>query len=366
VVLPSPDNRARPLTTSVDPAHVRLSIVMSTYNRGRLLADAIGSVLAQQENTPLFELIVVDNNSTDATRDVVEEAAGRDLRVRYVFEARQGLSYARNTGIAAARAGLVAFTDDDVRVEPDWVAAIVRAFDEHPEADLIGGRVLPIWPSPPEAWLTRDHWAPLALVDHGDAPIAVTTARPICLIGANVAFRREVFDTVGEFGTDFQRVGDGIGSLEDHEFQLRLLRIGRTGLYDPRIVVHAEIQPNRLDAAYHRRWHAGHGHFHSLLRSEDMERTRRGTLLGVPLHLYRQAMREAIAWMRTTFTGDSSRAFAHELRLRFFYGFFQTRRREYLSRPRHERHAAVKRLLPDAPRHQALTRREPRAGEEPV
>ncbi|MEN3338957.1 MAG: glucosyl-dolichyl phosphate glucuronosyltransferase [Acidobacteriota bacterium] len=345
---------------------MRLSIVMSTYNRGRLLADAIGSVLAQQQNTPAFELIVVDNNSTDATREIVEQAARGDHRVRYAFEPRQGLSYARNTGIAAARAGLVAFTDDDVRVEPDWVAAIVRAFDEHPEADLIGGRVLPIWPSAPAAWLTRDHWAPLALVDHGHEPIAVTTARPICLIGANVAFRREVFDAVGEFGTDFQRVGDRIGSLEDHEFQLRLLRIGRTGLYDPRIVVHAEIQPNRLDAAYHRRWHAGHGHFHSLLRSEDMERTRRGTLLGVPLHLYRQAVRDAIGWVGATLRGDSSRAFTHELRLRFFNGFFQTRRREYRSLSRHERQMAVKRMVPDAPQHQALTRAETRGGEEPV
>jgi hypothetical protein len=77
-------------------------------------------------------------------------------------------------------------------------------------------------------------------------------------------------------------------------------------------------------------------------------------------------MRDAIGWMRTTFTGDSSRAFALELRLRFFNGFFQTRRREYRSRSRHERRVAVKRLLPDAPRHQALARPETRAGEEPV
>src|SRR5690606_14278297 len=162
-----------------------------------------------------------------------------------------------NTGIARARAPLVAFTDDDVRVEPDWVAAVVRAFRDHPHADLVGGRVLPLWPATPPGWLTPDHWAPLALADHGAAPIAITPARPICPTGANLAVRRDVFASIGGFAAEFQRVKDGIGSLEDHEFLLRFLRSGRTGVYDPRIVVHAEIQPDRLERAYHRRWHTG-------------------------------------------------------------------------------------------------------------
>jgi glycosyltransferase involved in cell wall biosynthesis len=328
---------------------------MSTYNRGALLGDAVRSVLAQHDRTFPFELIVVDNKSTDGTRDIVSLLAAGDSRVRYAFEARQGLSYARNTGVAEARAPVIAFTDDDVRVDPNWVAAIVRGFDAHPESEFLGGRVLPIWPASPPAWLTRDQWAPLALVDHGDDPIAITAEHPICLIGANVAFRRAAFDTVGGFGADFQRVRDGIGSLEDHEFQLRVLRAGRTGLYDPRIVVHAEVQPNRLDRAYHRRWHTGHGHFHALLRSEDMERTRAGTLLGVPLHLYRQAFADVVGWIRTTAMRQSSRAFQHEVRLRFFKGFLKTRRREFLGKPRREQLAELRRLLSrGAPRLAAL------------
>src|SRR3954462_11222915 len=82
------------------PETPRLSIVMSTYNRGALLGDAVRSVLAQRDRTFPFELIVVDNNSTDGTRDIVRLLAAGDSRVRYAFEARQGLSYARNTGIA--------------------------------------------------------------------------------------------------------------------------------------------------------------------------------------------------------------------------------------------------------------------------
>jgi len=291
------------------------------------------SVLAQQApNTPPFELIVVDNNSSDATAAVVERFARDDDRVRYVFESRQGLSHARNAGIDAARASLVAFTDDDVRADPDWVGAIVRAFSTHPDIDMVGGRVLPIWPALPPAWLTRRHWAPLALVDYGEQAFTITADQPKCLVGANLACRRALFDTVGVFATDFQRVKDGIGSLEDHEFMLRLWRAGRKALYDPRLTIRAEIQPNRLEPTYHRRWHRGHGHFHALLHSPEMERTRVGTLFDVPAHLYRQAVGDALGWVGAFATGRSARAFDHEMRLRFFAGFLTTRGSEFLKR----------------------------------
>lgn len=327
------------------PPHI--SVIICTYNRGNLLEPALRSVLTQQHAvTPPFELIVVDNNSTDGTQGIVERMAAADRRVRYLFEPRQGLSFARNAGISVARAPLIAFTDDDVRATPDWVAAIARAFADHPEADLVGGRVLPLWPSAPPMWLSRDHWAPLALVDHGEAAVAVTPGNPICVVGANLALRREVFDVVGLFAADLQRVKDGIGSLEDHEFLLRLLRVGRTGVYDPRILVHAEIQPNRLDRAYHRRWHTGHGHFHALLRSEHMERTGRGTLFGVPAHMYRQALEDILGWMWSAATRKRARAFQHEVRLRFFKGFFETRLRDFLSNPAHVRRNRLSAWLP--------------------
>jgi glycosyltransferase involved in cell wall biosynthesis len=345
-----------PLPAHPPPGAPQVSIVMSTYNRGLLLDDAVRSVLAQHEPTaPPFELIVVDNNSTDGTREIVERFANLDGRVRYLFEAQQGLSYARNAGIRAARAPIIAFTDDDVRAEPDWVSAIVRAFQEHPDADFVGGRVLPVWPDAPPAWLTRDHWTPLALADYGDAPIAVTSRRSICLVGANLSFRRPVFDLVGEFGADFQRVKDGIGSLEDHEFLLRLLRLGRSGVYDPRITLYAEIAANRLERAYHRRWHTGHGHFHALLRSEEMEHTSVGTLFGVPAHLYRQALGDIVGWLRAHAAGDTARRFHHEVRLRFFHGFFRTRRREFVGNRPHRRGGELWRMV-----RELLRRRGPR------
>jgi glycosyltransferase involved in cell wall biosynthesis len=338
---------------SAPPKPPQLSVVLSTYNRAELLHDAVRRVLAQRGPiTPPFELIVVDNNSTDSTREIVERFACVDRRVRYLFEPQQGLSYARNAGIRDARAPLIAFTDDDLRVEPDWVATIVRALREHPEADMVGGRVLPVWPSAPPIWLTRDHWAPLALADHGETPFVVTAENPICLV-ASGACRRSVFDAVGVFATDLQRVKDGIGSLEDHEFLLRVLRTGRSGIYEPRLISHADIQPNRLERSYHRRWHAGHGHFHALLRSEHIEHTRVGTLFGVPAHLYRQALGDIAGWVRAKAIGDPARAFQHEVRLCFFRGFFRTRRRDFLEKPRDKRRQQSWRLF-----RQSAARRE--------
>ena len=280
-----------------------VSVVMCTYNRADLLAGAIESVLAQS-GAPAFELLVVDNNSRDRTSEVIAAIAARNPRVRPMFEAQQGLSPARNTAVAGARGAIVAFTDDDVRAGGDWVASIARVFAEHPAIGMAGGKVLPEWPAgAPPAWLTPGHWAPLALVDYGPAPVAVSADRPLCLVGANLAFRREVFDRVGRFEPSLGRVADGIGSLEDHDFLLRCYGAGCQGLYDPRIVIHADVQPDRLRPGYHRRWHAGHGRFHAMMRSASMERSDAGTLLGVPAHLYRQAAMDAASWLGLALRG---------------------------------------------------------------
>jgi glycosyltransferase involved in cell wall biosynthesis len=310
-----------------DP-HPVVSVVVSTYNRADMLGGALASVLAQGASTPPFEVLVVDNNSTDGTAQIIREAAARDHRVRGLFEPRQGLSHARNAGIAAARGRIVTFTDDDVRAEADWIAAIVRAFEEWPDVAFVGGKVLPDWPTAPPPWLTRDHWAPLALADYGERQIRVSPDQAICLVGANLSVRRDVFDRVGLFEADLQRVKDGIGSCEDHEFQLRCHRAGVVGLYDPRIVIHADVQPNRLERDYHRRWHNGHGHFQAVMRDEHLEHSRLGTVWGVPAHLYRQAARELAGWALAVLRHQPERAFAHELRWRYFRGFWRTRRRQ--------------------------------------
>ena len=136
-----------------------VTVVISTYNRCGRLRDALESLFSQQSDGVIWEAVVVDNNSTDDTAAVIESFTDRrTARLRYVFEPRQGLSFGRNAGICRAAAPLIAFTDDDLRPAADWVRRIKHCFDEHPEADFIGGKVLPRWQSRVPPWLTPDHF----------------------------------------------------------------------------------------------------------------------------------------------------------------------------------------------------------------
>ncbi|MGH9309169.1 MAG: glycosyltransferase [Vicinamibacterales bacterium] len=296
-----------------------LSVVLCTYNRAHLLAGALDALLNQVRDTPPYEVIVVDNNSIDATRDVVGQCTGGV--VHYVFEPCQGLSVARNRGVSVARADLIAFTDDDVRVSADWVRSIVRVFDEHHDIDLAGGKIEPVWEAPPPPWLSEAGCAPLALLDFGEEAFRLTPDRPIALIGANAAVRRGAFDRAGGFSPALQRERDGIGSTEDYDFQVRLLAQDGCALYDPRILVRAPVPRERLMKRYHRAWHSGHGRFYALMREPAFERSRLGTVMGVPAHVYRSVVREAAGWAASLLGRRSTAAFAHELRLRFLIAF---------------------------------------------
>ena len=300
----------------------KLSVILPTFNRANALKRALAALRRQSVMPGEYEVVVVDNNSTDGTAGVV--ALFEDRRIRLIDEPRQGLSYARNAGLAAARAPIVAFTDDDVEVAPDWVETILTTLARHPHVDGLGGRVLPAWPNGRPRWLTREHWAPLALQDHGDARRLFDRSAPIGLIGANLAFRREVFERVGPFSPSVQRVKDGIGSTEDHELLVRLYESGGRMLYQPKLLVMARVPGDRCDRRYHRRWHEGHGRFHALMRLPEMERAR-VTPFGVPGHLLREAAQTLAAWTRWALVADWDRAFLAELRLRFLKGFVWTR-----------------------------------------
>ncbi len=308
-----------------------VSVVISSYNRADDLAGALDAVLAQQAGGVRFEVVVVDNNSTDHTARVVEERmqAGH-ANLTYVSEPRQGLPYARNAGVLRSRAPIIAFTDDDVRPAPDWVAQIKRAFDEHPDVDCIGGKVLPRWPSHVPRWLDRRQLAPLALQHKGELPVVVDAANAWpCLIGANFAFRRRAFERAGLFDPLFTR-------SQDREIQLRLWAAGGRGLYVPDPLIEVDVPRARLTKTYYRLWHTRAGRFHAHMRMlERIDRDgrlhdevpSRVRLFGVPGFLYREACAEALRWLRLVACGRVEAAFYHENRFRYVTSYIRTRAR---------------------------------------
>jgi glycosyltransferase involved in cell wall biosynthesis len=289
--------------------HPEISVIVSTFNRQQSLNRTIECLLAQQD-APSYEVVIVDNRSTDTTAAMVALHSARDERVRYVYEPRQGASYGRNAGIRHAMAQILAFTDDDIVPDRDWLARISVDFREHPDIGCIGGKVLPRWPAHPPAWLTPEQWSPLALLDYGE-PQSLDRSNPKCLITANMAVRRQVFTQIGDFRPGLQKIGDLCG-VEDRELQERYWEADGKCWFDPRLIVYADVQPDRLTKQYHRRWHFRHGAMLAVLRDPHLEASH-FKFLGAPGHIWRRLTRELLNTVGCAISGSADAAFAHEL-----------------------------------------------------
>jgi cellulose synthase/poly-beta-1,6-N-acetylglucosamine synthase-like glycosyltransferase len=242
-----------------------------------------------------------------------------------VFEGRQGVSYGRNAGAAASRAPILAFTDDDVRVSSDWLSVLHGTLERHPDAAYIGGRCLPIWPAEVPAWLTREHWAPLALFDYGEEPFVTSLETQRCLGSGNMGIRREVFERVGGFDPRTQHAKGSVAAAEDHQLNLRIWQLGLTGRYVPELVIHSEVPLARMTRRYHRKWHNDHGRamvhllpaghlLDQLGRVQPAPEARR--IGGVPTRVLREAAWHARQYLWASIRGRRAEALWFEFQAR--------------------------------------------------
>ena len=232
--------------------------MLCTYNRAASLRRTLDALHAQVTPVDLtWELIVVDNNSTDTTTAVIGTfVATARIRLRPLFVASQGLSHARNAGLAQSHGVIIAFTDDDVYPSPDWVARITLTMRETGAA-IVGGRILPRWDHVPPQWLASRPVlrGPLAIMEH-DRPAVVVNADAIPTVwGANMAFRREVFDTVGDFDPRRGMRGTTLYGGEEVDLVSRALTAGYRVVYDPQIMVWHRVPANRMRVAYFSRFY---------------------------------------------------------------------------------------------------------------
>lgn len=294
------------------------SIVVCTYNRAESLRDTLRALQALQADPGRrWEVIVVDNNSKDHTKAVVEEVQRGWPLLRYAFEGAQGLSHARNHGIGCARGAVILFTDDDVLPEPDWLETTLAGLARY-GADACGGFIAPIWESPPPAWLTERFYGFLAVrTDRtDDHPVTPDTPPPF---GANMAFRRQVFDRVGLFDTSRGRKGAVLASGEDGEMFERLLAAGMKVVFLGGSRVHHKVESFRTTKRYFRRWRFQTSR--NIAQSRGMAGGRR--LFNVPLYVYPQLLRAIgrMVWSRLTLPADE--AFNREIVVFHFLGLMQ-------------------------------------------
>jgi glucosyl-dolichyl phosphate glucuronosyltransferase len=276
---------------------VSITVILCTYNRCKTLATALNSVAVAAYTLPTWlewEVIVVDNNSTDQTRNVVEDFCRRlPGRFRYVLEPNQGVSHARNAGIRESRGDVLAFMDDDVTVDPAWLWNLTAALHSG-EWKGTGGRVIPVWKTKPPSWLsTKGPYAlaPFVAFDLGSEAGPLTEPP----FGANMAFRKEMFEKYGGFRTDLGRCGNNLLSNEDTEFGRRLLLGGERLRYEPSALMYHPVYESRIQKKYLLRWWFGKG------RADIAELgIRQGTkwfLGGIPLYLLRRLVGWTVRWM---------------------------------------------------------------------
>lgn len=278
---------------------MNITVILCTYNRSESLRHALTSAASLKlPESVEWEVLVVDNNSSDKTRTVVDEFR-REYpgRFRYLLEPKPGKSQALNAGIREARGDVLAFMDDDVIVDAMWLQKLTAPLLSR-ESVGAGGRVLQHWTSSVPPWLCRDGqykemaW-PLVIFDLGDYVHHLTNN--VC--GTNMAFHKDMFEKYGGFRTD---LGPQPGSeirCEDSEFCVRLVTAGERIRYEPSAIVYHPVPHVRLTKTYFLAWWFDFG------RANVRKASPRPAVWGISGRYVRMAgtasrlLRRALRWM---------------------------------------------------------------------
>lgn len=225
------------------------SIIVCTHNRADLLAEAMEGVSRMIVPDSATELIVVDNASSDDTH-AVYDAHEKSIPIpsRYIYEETLGLSAARNRAVAEAKGDVLAFLDDDAIPEPDWLVGLLACYRDHPDAECVGGKVVLRWVGTPPPWWgpSMDHH--LSAVDYGEQPLKLTYPR--YPYGANISFKKTVFDRGECFDPSLGRRGKALGGGEEMALCLAIEGVGGGIYYTPASSVRHLAEAARANTAY--------------------------------------------------------------------------------------------------------------------
>jgi len=239
---------------------LKISVVICTYNRASFIREAMDSLYAQTLPKNLFEVIVVNNNSTDNTEFVCENYIVQHANANFYYyeELQQGASFARNTGAAKASSPLLCFMDDDAIADKDYLERIVNFFDTHNDAGGLGGRIIPKYIPVEPKWMS---YYVSSLVGNFDYSDEVCVFKPGKYpLESNMIIRKEDFDKVNGFNIALPGV---VGTLriggEGKDFFYKLQALGKTIYYDPNVRVQHIVEISKLTKEYMYRVASGIG-----------------------------------------------------------------------------------------------------------
>ena len=274
---------------------ILLSVVICSYNRCKSLESTLESLVSQENDGSFdYEILLVDNNSSDKTRETVESFYSRfDGKLKYFFEGKQGKSLALNHGVAQAKGDIVVFTDDDVIIDKKWLRSIALCNQKY-HFDAMGGRVLPSYPDHTPKWIKDNKdvlYGPIVAHDYGEVTKPYD-AQMVPLIGANMAIRKELF---GHFGLFREDMGPGFGTKGEETDYIRRLEKGSKKIYycGQALAWHG-VEKERMNLGYIASWGLGYGKYNVL---KDMGKVDPGIvcLFGIPRYLFRRTVLSGFA-----------------------------------------------------------------------
>jgi glycosyltransferase involved in cell wall biosynthesis len=294
-----------------------ITVLIATRNGERWLPACLSSFRKLERPFGGWRLVVVDNGSTDRTAEIIRRFG--DLPIHYAFQSKPGKNAALNLGLQYIE-GDVAFTDDDVLPNPDWLVRLAEAADTANNCDIIGGQIVPVWPSEPPNWIKS--WVPMGPVYAATDPAwpeGPCTLRSVW--GPNMLVRNSVFrqgyrfdETVGPNGTVNYRMGSEIS------FTQRLANDGARFWHARRACVGHMIRPEQLT----REWILGRAFRYGRFMYQDRPNVPR--LLGYPRYAMRQLIEIACQNIAAQISGDEGRKFVAAWNLRQQLGFLSESR----------------------------------------
>ena len=222
-----------------------ISAIICTHNRAGYLKKAIESLCDQTLHKEDYEILIIDNASTDDTQKTVKGfSAIKNLA--YIQEPILGLSQARNTGLTHAQGEYIAFMDDDAVAAPDWLEKILKAFRSAPgRVGCVGGKIDLVWENPRPHWVSKEMCSCLGQLDIGKHP-SILKGDTYFLHGVNMAFPKNIFNSISKFNNSLGRKGSLLLSGEEVSVQKELIKKGYLCLYDPNIYIQHRVPVERL------------------------------------------------------------------------------------------------------------------------
>lgn len=268
-----------------------LTVLITTYNRAQTLSRTLSAFCRIQEPRGGWKLVIVDNGSTDATKEIIFSFMDR-LPIAYFLELSRGKNTALNTGLASVEGDLVVLTDDDVLPRFDWLKEMRLAADSHASFSVFGGRVIPRWEIRPEEWILS--WVKLGPVftctdpswEEGPLP-------PEYVFGCNMAIRTRVFEAGYRFNPDIGPRGNSYAMGSETELTLRLAKAGINAWHCKQAVVEHIVPKLHMTRAWilSRALRFGRGQYRLRVQHESLSRKKN---LGIPRYLIKEVVEQSL------------------------------------------------------------------------